>query len=217
MLYADDAGIASRSRESLAKMMTAVVEVCAAFGLVVAEKKTETMHMRSPNMEADTAEVEATGRRYKELQSFLCLDGEISIGDVISEIYSRIGQAWACFHKYSIAVYDDQCIDLTKINFLQTEVIEVMLNGCASWTIAPDKFGALREAHRGFLLRCLNMYNSSRQAPNYHMLPYHEVLKQTSCECIEAAVMKRILLHASHVVHMRDDRLPNMVMRGEMV
>ena len=39
MLYAD-AGFASRSRDSLAKMMTAVVEVCAAFGLVVAEKKT---------------------------------------------------------------------------------------------------------------------------------------------------------------------------------
>ena len=47
MLYADDAGFASRSRESLAKRMTAVVEVCAAFGLV---KKRVIMHMRSPNM-----------------------------------------------------------------------------------------------------------------------------------------------------------------------
>ena len=32
MLYADDAGIASRSQASLEKMMTAIVEVCAAFG-----------------------------------------------------------------------------------------------------------------------------------------------------------------------------------------
>ena len=219
MLYADDAGFASRSRDSLAKMMTAVVEVCAAFGLVVAEKKTVTMHMRPPNMEADTIEVEAAGQRYRQVESFLYLGGRISsIGDITPEIHSRIGQAWACFHKYSRAVYDNRYIDLTtKINLLKTEVIEVMLYGCATWTIAPDKFGALREAHRGFLLRCLNKYTSTRQAPDYHMLPYHAVLEQTRCESIEATVMKRILLHAGQVVRMNDDRLPNMVMRGEKV
>ena len=48
MLYADDAGIASRSQASLEKMMTVIVEVCAAFGLIVSEKKTGTMHMRPP-------------------------------------------------------------------------------------------------------------------------------------------------------------------------
>ncbi|CAM9677313.1 unnamed protein product [Sphacelaria rigidula] len=90
MLYADNAGIASRSRESLAKMITAVVEVHAAFGLVVAEKKTVTMHMRSPNMETDTIEVEAAAQRYKQIESFLYLGGKISsIGDVTPEIHSR--------------------------------------------------------------------------------------------------------------------------------
>ena len=48
MLYADDAGIASRSQANLEKMMTVIVEVCAAFGLIVSEKKTATMHMRPP-------------------------------------------------------------------------------------------------------------------------------------------------------------------------
>ena len=48
MLYADDAGITSRSQASLEKMMTAIVEVFAAFGLIVSEKKTVTMHMRPP-------------------------------------------------------------------------------------------------------------------------------------------------------------------------
>ncbi|CAM9118947.1 unnamed protein product [Sphacelaria rigidula] len=63
MLYADDAGIASRSWVSLTKIMASVVEVCAAFGLVVAEKKTVTLHMRSPNMEAGTIEVETASQR----------------------------------------------------------------------------------------------------------------------------------------------------------
>ena len=35
MLYADDAGIVSRSKDSLAKIMSVVVETCDAFGLTV--------------------------------------------------------------------------------------------------------------------------------------------------------------------------------------
>ena len=57
-------------------MMAAVVEVCAAFGLIVAEKKTVTMHMRSPNIEADTVEVEAAGQRYEQIKSILYLGGK---------------------------------------------------------------------------------------------------------------------------------------------
>ena len=51
----------------------------------------------------------------------------------------------------------------------------------------------------------------------YHMLSYLEVLLRTDCECIEATVMKRILHYAGRVARMHDDRLPNIVMRGEMV
>ena len=43
MLYADDAGIVSKSAAGLAKMMTAVVTVFEAAGLTVSEKKTETI------------------------------------------------------------------------------------------------------------------------------------------------------------------------------
>ena len=40
MLYADDAGVVSRSQEGLTRMMTIIVEVFGAFGLTVSEKKT---------------------------------------------------------------------------------------------------------------------------------------------------------------------------------
>ena len=49
MLYADDAGIVSKSAEGLAKMMTAIVTVFKAAGLAVSETKTETMLLRTPN------------------------------------------------------------------------------------------------------------------------------------------------------------------------
>ncbi|CAM9826881.1 unnamed protein product, partial [Sphacelaria rigidula] len=92
-----------------------------------------------------------------------------------------------------------------------------MLYGCVMWTTAHNNFGALRETHRGFPRRCLKKHTSSRSAPDYHMLPYHKVLERTSCECIEATVMKRTLLNADRVVRMDDEHLSNIVMRGVTV
>ena len=47
MMYADDAGIVSRSPAGLARIMTVIMEVFGAFGLAVSEKKTETLLMRT--------------------------------------------------------------------------------------------------------------------------------------------------------------------------
>ena len=49
MLYADDAGVVSKSAEGLAKMMTVIVTVFEAAGFTVSEKKTETMLLRTPD------------------------------------------------------------------------------------------------------------------------------------------------------------------------
>ena len=112
MLYADDASIASRSQASLEKMMTAIVEVCAAFGLiVVSEKKTVTMHMGPPTMKAEAVAVEAAGQRYSQVDTFVYLGSTISsVGDVGPEIKRRTGYAWNCFLKYCRAVYDNPYI-----------------------------------------------------------------------------------------------------------
>ena len=64
MLYADDVAIVSRPPASLAKMMTAVVEVCGAYGPTVVERKTETMVMRPPHHAQEDLEIVAAGQRY---------------------------------------------------------------------------------------------------------------------------------------------------------
>ena len=62
MLYADDAGVVSRSQEGLTRMMTTIVEVFGAFGLTLSEKKTETLLMRAP-------EKQPKDRRHHHLSS----------------------------------------------------------------------------------------------------------------------------------------------------
>ena len=47
MLYADDAGIVSRSSEGLERMMTVIVTACSAFGLTVSEAKTEIICLQT--------------------------------------------------------------------------------------------------------------------------------------------------------------------------
>ena len=160
MLYADDAGIASQSQASLEKMMTAIVEVCAAFVLIVSEKKTVTMHVRPPTMKVEAVAVEAAGQRYSQVDTFVYLGSTTSsVGDVGPEIKRRTGYAWSCFFKYSKAVYDNPYIAVAdKVRFPKAEVLEVMLYGCVTWTLSPGDFDKLREAHRGMLLRCLNAY-----------------------------------------------------------
>ena len=63
VLYADNAGVVSRSPEQLRKMMEVIVVVCAAFGLTVSGAKTETMCLRAKGMPESTAafSVEAAG------------------------------------------------------------------------------------------------------------------------------------------------------------
>ena len=66
MMYADDAGIASGSRVSLAKMMADIVAVCGSFGLTVSEAKTEAMCLMTKGMDRVISVTEAASQVYKQ-------------------------------------------------------------------------------------------------------------------------------------------------------
>ena len=109
MLYADDAGIVSKSAEGLAKMMTVIVTVFDAAGLTVSEKKTETMLLRTPNQALRTSPlvIEAAGQRYRQTMQFLYLGGLVNASaDIMPEIKRRIQLAWACYNRFKRELYD---------------------------------------------------------------------------------------------------------------
>ena len=101
MLFADDAGVVSRSAEGLARLMTVVVEVFVEFGLTVSEEKTETLEMKLPIKRAKEGEpqpsppppplvVEAAEHRYSQTTEFRCLGGRINEeGELTREINHR--------------------------------------------------------------------------------------------------------------------------------
>ena len=75
--------------------MTAVVEVCGAYGLtVVEERKTETMVMCPPHHAQEDHEIVVPGQRYAQTEQFVYLGGTIMAeADMTAEIRRRTGAA----------------------------------------------------------------------------------------------------------------------------
>ena len=110
MLYADDAGVVSRSQEGLTRMMaTIIVEVFGEFGLTVSEKKTKTLLMRAREKQPKKGGppppplvIEAAGQKYAQTAQFRYLGGLVNEdGELTQEINHRSRAASACIRRFS--------------------------------------------------------------------------------------------------------------------
>ena len=109
MLYADDAGVVSKSPVQLRKMRGVIAVVYAAFGLTVSEAKTGIMYLCTKGMPESTAtfSVEAAGQVYNEMNEFVYLGGNVNHNaDLSIEVNRRIRNAWCGFRKYTLELYD---------------------------------------------------------------------------------------------------------------
>ena len=102
MLYADNAGIVSRSRNSLAKLMAYIVAVCASFGSTVSEAKTETMCLMTKRMDGSLSILRQPARcTYKPpgcvLGATVCENA-----DLTGEINRRVLLASLRFRRYGL-------------------------------------------------------------------------------------------------------------------
>ena len=220
MLYADDAGVVSKSANGLARMMTIIVEVFREFGLMVSEKKTETLVMRvkenPPSLLPPPPPliVEAAGQRYVQTTEFRYLGGLVNEhGDLTREINFRSKAAWACFRRYARELFDrPRALFRLKIRLLQAEAMEALLYGCMTWSPRDDHYKLLRTTHHKLLLRVIGF---RRKRDTHRQLSYAKALKRARCQSVEATVRQRRLLFAGAVARQPDGRLPKRLMFGE--
>ena len=219
MLYADDAGVISQSREQLRKMVGLIVVVCAAFGLTVSEAKTEIMRLRAKGMSESIAifGVESTGQVYNQTNECIYLGGNVNHNaDLSVEVDRRIRNACCSFRKYTLELYDRPSappLEL-EIRMLRAEVLETMLYGCATWSPRACHYNTLRRAHHRFLTRCIGWRKHDRAD---HPISYLDTLIKTRRESTEATLRRRRILFAGFVARMEDTRLPKCAMFAEMV
>ena len=133
MLYADDTGIASKSAEGLAKMMTVIVTVFEAAGLTVSEQKPQTMPLRTPNQAPQTSPlfIEAAGQIYRHTMQFLYLGVPVvESAGILPEIMRRIRLAWTCYNQFKRELYNMEDAPFTlKVSMLKTKVMVTLLYG----------------------------------------------------------------------------------------
>ena len=167
MLYADDAGIISRSSEGLERMMTVIVTACSSFGLTVSEAKTEIMCLETKGGGKASFTINAAGRVYKQTIEFVYSGGAItSDRDLNIEITRRLQRAWACFQGYKMEIYDRPGVRLwLKVRLLKAEVVETLLYGCMTWSPKKPDYDRLRRVHHSMLLRCLAETEGRRPHP----------------------------------------------------
>ncbi|CAB1097367.1 unnamed protein product [Ectocarpus sp. CCAP 1310/34] len=221
MLYADDAGVVSRSAEGLARMMTIIVEVFGEFGLTVSEKKTETLLMRKG--QADTSQpappppltIEAAGQKYAQKTEFRYLGGLVNEhGDLTRENNYRSRGAWACLRRYGRELFDrPQAPFRLKIRLLQAEAMDALLYGCMTWSPLSGHYQTLRSIHHRLLLRVIGY---KRKKDTYRQLSYAQTLKRVECQSVEATIRQRRLLFAGALARQPDGRLPKRLMFGEL-
>ncbi|CAB1096389.1 unnamed protein product [Ectocarpus sp. CCAP 1310/34] len=223
MLYADDAGVVSRSAEGLARMMTLIVEVFGEFGLTVSEKKTETLLMRAKDKPTTTSQpappppltIEAAGQKYAQTTEFRYLGGLVNEhGDLTREINYRSRGAWACLRRYGRELFDrPQAPFRLKIRLLQAEAMEALLYGCMTWSPLSGHYQTLRSIHHRLLLRVIGY---KRKKDTYRQLSYAQTLRRVECESVEPTIRQRRLLFAGALARQPDGRLPKRLMFGEL-
>ena len=215
MLYADDAGIISRSPEGQERMMAAIVTACSAFGLTVSEAKTEIMCLQTQGGEKVSFTIYSAGQVYKETIEFVYLGGAITADRDLSKITWCLQRVWACFQRYKMDIYDRPGVRLwLKVRLLKAEVIQTLLYGCMTWIPKKPDYDRLRRVHHSLRLRCHGWRKRKRDD---HTLSYANTLAKTASESIAAIVRKRRILFAGFVARMGEGRLPQRVIFGDFV
>ena len=224
MLYADDAGIVSRSPAGLARMMRVIVKVFGAFGLTVSEKETENLLMwapekaqqpgETPTPPLPALEIAVAGQKYHQVHPFAYLGGLITEdADITRDITRSTKIAWRCFRKFSTELFDRSSAPLrVKARLLKAEATEALLYGWMTWAPRNAHYRQLRTTHHKLLRRVIGYH---RVHGSYRKMSCAKALKKTGSQSVEATIRQRRLLFAGALARQGDKRLPKRLLFAE--
>jgi hypothetical protein len=101
--------------------------------------------------------------------------------------------------QYSKPVFDCRSRWLPlKVRPLKSEVIEVLLYGCATWTLPMEAWKELVKIHRDLLHRITGHRKSTHD--KRCLQSYRELLLQSKCEPIETTIRTRRLMYLGDLI-----------------
>lgn len=175
-LYADDAGVVSRSSDILVKVVADIVAVCNSFGLEFSEAKMATMCLMANGTDKITFDIEVAGQVYKQtakavnLGATVCEDVHHAV-----ETNRRVLLAKLLLRWYGLPLYDHSTVPVRLIVQLvnaEYESQSVRTGVCRRAPTLP--FSLLSGAAQEKLIFCIGY--KRKCGDDCHVLSYADVL-----------------------------------------
>ena len=133
-------------------------------------------------------------------------------GSIEAELKKRRGAAYAKLRKYSPVLFDNSRMPrYLKLRLAKAEVIEYATH---TWALQKMDLGSFDQTHRHILLRITGFPKSRDSADR--LMSYSDVLLLTDQEPLQATIRRRRLLYFGSLLRMDDDRLPKLMLFGEL-
>ena len=215
LLYADDAAMVTHSLEAIQEVTSRFSEISKAFGLQISTHKTELLYQLSPNNQnRDNVQpiVTIDGEALNMVHKFKYLGSYVSDDiKVDTEISHRIQMASAAYGKLKKRLFDSHDISLvTKLAVFRAVVLSALLYAIDTMTLYRRHINKLTNFQIRHLRQMLKLQWSDK-------IPNVEVLKRAEMPSVEALITKAQLRWTGHVVRMEENRLPTILLYGELL
>ena len=212
LLFADDCALVTHSLIEMQEVADTFASACKAFGLTISTKKTELVFQPTPNYDGGTSpQLHIDGTLIKTSESFTYLGSKVTNKALLNdEISTRISRASSRFGRLRKKLWKKHDISLnTKVMVYRAVVIPTLLYGSETWTPYKVLIKKLDAFHlRSLRQICRIKWND--KVPNY------VVLTKCNIEGIESFLMKNQLRWVGHTSRMPDDRIPKMLLYGQL-
>jgi len=231
MLFADDAALCANSEEELQIIVTTFYETFKEFGLQLAIKKTEVMMQKATSNEPrHDPTIYVEGQPLKVVQKFKYLGVHLSNnGAMTEEIPVRIQKGAASFSKLYQRIWKKRHLTLkTKIQTYKCMVLPCMLYGSETWNCTKSQIKTLEGTQYRHLrticgkswkdkISYYEILKSIQFGPNQNYEWAHEDdPKSTDVKSVETSLRINRLRYAGHIQRMKDNRLPKIMLYGEV-
>lgn len=208
--YADDAAAVARDAPSLQRLLNSMHSAYSRLGLAVNANKTEIIQTDFHDDVHAQEDLRIGDAQLKNTESFTYLGSIITAHGIDEEITSRIAKASAAFGRLRHRVFTNKHLRLyTKIAVFRAVVVSTLLYSCECWTPYRRHVRQLESFQARCLMRILGLTWED-------YVPHVEVLIRAGTSSVESSLLRRLFRWLGHVIRMSDNRLPKMVLFGEL-
>ena len=212
LLFADDTALVAHSAADMQEILDKFATAAGDMGLKINISKTEMLHQPSPErLNQPTHAIKLNGEPLTVVSNFKYLGSTLTVDNRLdTEINNRIKNACVSFGKLEDRLWKqkDICI-ATKCKVYKAAVLPALLYSAETYTLYRKHIKRLAAVQQRHLRRILRISWSDRVSTV-------EVLRRAGMECIEASLAGTQLRWCGHVARMETNRIPRIVLYGEL-